>query len=123
MTPDEAQRTLDRYRSSPAYPKPGESFGLSIIVLKARIYDRLIARGIGQAKAHFRTERIYERIMRDKPSYAEYCEARRILQPTSPSTSLTRDEWQHLADLFDGANDPLSASIAAKAHTMLARSE
>lgn len=39
-------------------------------------------------------------------------------RPVQPP-AFTRDELQHLVDLFDGANDPTSANVAAKAAALL----
>lgn len=39
--------------------------------------------------------------------------------PTTANVTFTLEELQHLADLFEGANDPLSASIGEKALTTL----
>jgi hypothetical protein len=121
MTEDEARRILDRYRSSPAYPVPGKPFGWSIVELKYRIRTRLIARGITDPIAHFKTENIYHRIMRYKPTFSQYCQAINVLRPAAPSSppSFTTDELRHLVELFTGANDPLSLSIAEKAKAIL----
>lgn len=122
MTPDEARSILARYRASPAYPIPGKPFGWSIEELKYRIRCRLIARGITEPTAYFRTHKIYERIMRYKPSFADYCQAAtviRSIEAGTPPPSFSDDELRHLVDLFTGANDPLSLAIADKARRIL----
>jgi hypothetical protein len=115
VTRDEAERIVDRYTTSPAYPKPGESFGLSIVLLKARVRDRLIAKGRSLSEAYFQAERVYIRIMRDRPSFAQYQDAQRFLTPpTKPKGWLTAEEADYLAALLDRVNDPLGQSIAVK---------
>lgn len=64
--------------------------------------------------------RIQERIHKNRPSYAEHHAAWRARQPQAEARpEFTREELARLVELFAGANDPLTASIAAKAERML----
>jgi hypothetical protein len=120
MTPDEAHDILQRYRSSPAYPVAGKPFGWGIVQLKTRIEQRLRARGMDGMRAYMRTQRIYERIMRYKPSYGDYCEAQRTLRPVAAvSGPFNREQLEHIVSLWSDANDPMSREIAAVASNLL----
>lgn len=113
MTPDQAEDIIRRYQSSPAYPIPGKSRTSGIVELQHRIKQRLINRGIDRDAAYFRAHRIYERIMRYKPTFAQYCAARRAMQPIIASTGrFTTEQLQHMVDNWQNANDPMSIEIA-----------
>lgn len=101
-------------------PTAGKPFGWSVVMLKDRIYRRLAARGVPVLHLHFRTERIYERIMRDYPSFAQYCEAKRAIEPAAAAPVIfTVEQLEHIVDLWREANDPLSRSVAETAALML----
>lgn len=120
MTEDEARDVLKRYRSSPDYPVAGKPFGYGPVMLKARIEQRLRARGMDGVSAYFRTMRIYERIVRYKPTFADYCRAQKVLRPVSVATGMfSREQLEHIVSLWSDANDPISREIAAVANAHL----
>jgi hypothetical protein len=92
---------------------------------RQRIREHLIRRGHnpGDLAFEFRITRIQERIHRYKPTFRQRQEAARARgeawvasdKPPLPSPSLTLEEWQYLAEHFEGANHPLAQSIQAKA--------
>lgn len=105
--------------SQPTAGKFGEAHNLE----RQAIRDHLRARGryvdgYGEllvAKIQMRLQRDYHR---RKPPIG----VRRVTSSPAP-VQFNADELRHLVDLFDGANDPLSASIAAKAAVLLERAQ
>jgi hypothetical protein len=98
---------------------PGKPFGWAYYramdELRAHLrmrHPNLDSGVLGPAKLDARARRILERIHKNRPTYAE--RSRRTFEAPRVRPFLTDEELRHLADLFDGANDPLSASIAAK---------
>jgi hypothetical protein len=90
---------------------------------RARIRAHLIRRG-HDPKAlafEFRITRIQERIHKYKPTLRQRQEAARargekwVTSGKPPLPGLTTEEWQYLAEHFEGANHPLAQSIQAKA--------
>lgn len=122
MTEDEARRTLERYRSSVAYPVAGQPFGWGVVQFKARFQRRLMDRGWDEQRAWWRAQRAYERVMRYKPSFGDYCQAQAVLRPKpAPPIIFTDDELQHMIETWQDANDPTSRAIALKAAEILQR--
>jgi hypothetical protein len=82
--------------------------------LRRRIWrfglDRFAAMRLEQ-----RIDAIQARIAKNRPTLKERQATWLARQPKTITATLTVEEWQHLADLFAGANDPISASIGEKA--------
>lgn len=114
-------------------PAAGKPFGWAHNMEREAIRAHLRRRiwrfgldGLAAARLEFRITEIQRRLSREWPARWEAIKAGwRAARPpvqASPSTIFTRDELQHLVDLFAGANDPTSASIAAKAAARLTES-
>jgi hypothetical protein len=69
--------------------------------------------------------RIQQRLHRNKPTLRERQAAWHARQPKTPGASLsfTWEELERIAEHFAGANDPVTASIAAKAQEALNRKD
>jgi hypothetical protein len=98
---------------------PGKPFGYAFNREREEIEKHLKRRG--RKHDHFTVTRIQQRIHKHKPSYRDVQQARNARMPvrTAPP-SFTDDELRHLVDMFHGANDPVSATIADKAAVILA---
>lgn len=102
-------------------------FGYDHHMERQRIREHLIRRGwdAKDVTIEFRVSAIQERIARYKPTFRERQQkwlaeqAARRPARTDFDLKLTREELEHLVYLFGGANDPVSASIAAKAQEIL----
>lgn len=78
-------------------------------------FDRLAA-----ARLEGRINEIQARLHKNRPTYKERCAARAATRPAYvPPEEFTREELERLAELFAGANDPITASIGEKARKML----
>lgn len=100
-------------------PVPGKPFGWAHNMERRALREHLERRGRHSALAlPFAVVRMQERLHREKPTMRQRQAARPIVT-AAERPAFTRDELQHLADLFAGANDPTSASIGAKAAAML----
>ncbi len=106
---------------------PGKPFGYAFNQERAEIRQHLIERGWLADDPHleFRITRIQERLWKYKPTLKQRQAAWRARQPqpSGASLGLTREELQRLVDLFTGANDPVTASIATKAAMALRQKE
>jgi hypothetical protein len=100
---------------------PGKPFGWAWHRERDEIRKHLKRRGRWHGPIdEFAVTRIQQRLHRNKPTFAQRQAAWLARQPTSkPRPAFTEDELRHLVDLFAGANDPVSAAIAAKAAAML----
>ena len=108
MTTDEAEAILRKYRTSVAYPVAGQPFGYGIVMFKDRFRKKLIARGDDSGVAWNRAERAYERVMRYVPTFAQYCQARAVLQPApivAPSFTAPADPSIRTIDLSYGRSE------------------
>lgn len=116
MTEDEADNILRKYRSSVAYPVAGEPFGYGVVRFKAEVERRAISRGMDRWRAFFYASRVYERAMKYKPSFGDYCQAMSVKRAAAakPNTSFTREELEMIADRFQHANDPVGQAIHSK---------
>lgn len=105
----------DREGDDPPYRK----FGYWRMVEKRMIRAELIAAGL-DPDDNFAIARRIEANHRNDPSLAErQAMARAAQPPRTPALAFTRDELEHLASLFQDANDPTSRAIGAKARMML----
>ena len=117
---------------------PGKPFGYAHMMERQALREhvrkrgRHVTEGITGAydpRVEHRIARMQERIHRHKPTLRETQAAWRARcaaaqpRPEGERTYLTWEELQHLVDLFTGANDPLSLSIAEKAAEALAKRE
>lgn len=101
---------------------PGKPFGWAHMMQDIAICQHLRAHGIEpntlqgfsrRSKLKMRLERDYHR---RKPPIGV---RRKATAERPPVEDFTREELAHLVELFAGANDPLSVSIAVKAARML----
>lgn len=86
------------------------------------MFDHLRARGIdprSDAEAWFHSRRLITRLERDYHRRKPPIGVRRIVKRTEWSIDLTREELEHLVEMWSDANDPLSRSIASKARVRL----
>lgn len=93
-------------------------FGYAAAIEKEEIERSLLRRGVPMPQRYFEIERIYQERHANDPSYAERSAAFRARQ-APPSPSFTAEELQHMMEHFAGANDPIAASIAEKAKSLL----
>lgn len=104
---------------------PGKPFGWAFNRETEEIEAHLLKRGWsrGDLRFYFRVTRIRERLWRNRPTFKERQAAWRARQPapTSAGVTLSIEELERLVELFEGANDPVTASIGAKAAEALAR--
>lgn len=111
------------------FDPPGRPFGYAWLEERTKIEDHVRRRTHYQIplydmRLQDRVRRIQDRLHKYDPTFAERSrqwreqQAREWADRGGP-LDLTTAELQHLVDLFDGANDPLSQSIAAKAAKML----
>lgn len=111
---------------------PGKPFGWAWYEERAEIRAHLRRRiwrfGLDPLRA-FRLEQridaIQRRIHRTRPSLRERQAAARAARPapTGENLFLTFEEIERLAELFADANDPLTASIGAKAAARISGGE
>lgn len=102
---------------------PGKPFGFAFNMEREAIRAHLLSRGLpDDGKLYFRICRLQERIHKNRPSMRQRQEAAKAARPpiTEAAVLFTFEELERLADLFAGANDPVTASIAAKAVEALA---
>jgi hypothetical protein len=105
---------------------PGKPFGWTWHRERDAIHNHLmrgkraqtyVGHTFGSFMLQQRINAIQARIHKYKPTFKErsaaFAAQQHALRGRSPIT-FTDEELRHLSDLFDGANDPLSASIAAK---------
>ncbi len=99
---------------------PGQSFGYAWNREREEIRQHLYRRPhlLKEHELEFRVTKIQDRIHKYKPTLRQRQEAAAIIKSSLkpiPNPGFTIEELQHLVDLFEGANDPLSAKIASKA--------
>lgn len=87
--------------------------------IRAHLRRRLWRFGLDELRAmrlEARVDAIQRRLHRNRPTLRERQAAWRARHPPPEAApELTPAEWAPLAELFAGANDPLSALIGAKA--------
>jgi hypothetical protein len=117
------------------FDPPGTPFGTAHHRERDRIREHLRRRGfdagddmLAPARFEDRVSEIQRRLHRYDETFAERSvrlrerwEAEARANRTEAGLNLTRAELEHLVELFDGANDPLSASIRDKAAALLER--
>ena len=97
-------------------------FGYKVAQEKAAIREELIAEGYDPddfAPLYFATESRYVERHKNDPTLRQRQEAARAAAPPRPALTtlvLTDEERDHLRDLFEGANHPLSVAIRDKLH-------
>lgn len=104
------------------FDPPGKPFGWAHHEERDRIRAHLRrrhgypARGY-DAPLEFHVTRVQMRLHKYDPTFAERQRRARAAAPPPAGTDgfLTWEEWERLAEHFAGANDPVTASIAAKA--------
>jgi hypothetical protein len=115
---------------------PGKPFGWAWHMERDEIRRHLRRRvwkfgldGLAAFRLEERVTAIQRHLHRSRPTMAQRQQAWRercaaqAPPPTGTTMDLTWEELAHLADLFSGANDPLSVTIGQKAATALARRE
>ena len=102
---------------------PGKPFGWAFNMERRALREHLERKGRYSAQElFFAVTRLQERIHRDKPTYRQRQEAWKARHATrAPAPTFTEEELRHLVDLFEGANDPLTAAIYEKARVILSR--
>lgn len=114
MTLEQAEAVIAAYRSRKR-----------VIDTRYDIERRLIARGVPQGYAYIRMQRIYERLMRDKPSFSDLCKAHSVIRslsaPQAGVCDFTTEQLEHIASIWADANDPISRACAAVALERLSR--
>src|SRR5213592_1568440 len=106
---------------------PGMPFGWAFHQerdeIRAHLRRRIWRFGLDQwrgMRLEQRVDQIQRRIHRNRPTYKERCEARaKARPPYVPPPEFSREELERLVELFAGGNDPVTASIAAKAERLL----
>lgn len=94
----------------------GKPFGWAWHQERDEIRAHLRQRGF-TGYLEFRVSAIQNRLHRNRPTYAERCAARAAARPIyapDPQIEFTLAELERLAEHFNGANDDIGQSIAAK---------
>jgi hypothetical protein len=122
------RRTIDGELVSNLFDPPGRKLGWAHHEERAIIREHL-NRKLGRLEVHswdwFRREQritaIQRRLHRYDLTFRELgvLYKRKWAREAPPSTQFTTEELRHLVELFTGANDPLSQSIAEKAAARL----
>lgn len=109
------------------FDPPGRPFGYTWLEERTKIEDHVLRRTKHQIplydmRVQFRVQKIQDRLHKYDPTFRERqakWNAEQAARPKTEMMELTQAELEHLADLFAGANDPLSASIGEKARIAL----
>lgn len=105
---------------------PGKPFGWAFNQERRAIKKHLAKRSSrwdGDRRPNeFTVTRIQERLHRHHPTYRDRAEAwkrRTATALSAPGLGFSPEQLAHLVELFTGANDPLSASLAQTAAALL----
>lgn len=119
------QREIAGVRPSNLFDVAGKPFGWAHAEERRMIRDHLLRRGwtADDMGLYFRISRIQQRLHKYDLPFRElqrlYALARPVVVPTGAPVDFTWEELARLVEHFAGANDPVTASIAAKAQLAL----
>lgn len=120
---DHIRRTIEGVRVSNLFDPPGKPFGWAHNEERRIIREHLKARGrYDDWTGEFRVSKIQRRLHRSDLRFHELqvLYKRRWAREARPARpEFTDEELQTLVDYFGQANDPVTASIGAKAFEML----